>query len=49
MGKELREWQADGKVAGKTRSAQNLTFATIKAAGHMVRLLVFEDDRSWVC
>jgi cathepsin A (carboxypeptidase C) len=33
----LREWKVDGKVAGTTRSAQGLTFATIEGAGHMVR------------
>ncbi|KAH9992500.1 serine carboxypeptidase [Russula compacta] len=32
----LREWQVDGHVAGKTRSAHGLTFATVDAAGHMV-------------
>ncbi|KAI0051789.1 alpha/beta-hydrolase [Auriscalpium vulgare] len=32
----LREWRVDGKVAGKTRSARGLTFATVDAAGHMV-------------
>lgn len=35
----LRQWQVDGEVAGKTRSAGGLTFATIRAAGHMVRVL----------
>jgi len=34
----LREWHVDGHVAGKTRSAHGLTFATVDAAGHMVRL-----------
>jgi cathepsin A (carboxypeptidase C) len=33
---ELREWKVDGEVAGKTRSANGLTFATVDAAGHMV-------------
>ena len=33
----LREWKVEGEVAGKTRSAGGLTFATIDAAGHMVR------------
>lgn len=32
----LREWQIDGQVVGKTRSAKGLTFATIDGAGHMV-------------
>ncbi|KDQ51312.1 hypothetical protein JAAARDRAFT_140320 [Jaapia argillacea MUCL 33604] len=32
----LREWIVDGEVAGKTRSAKGLTFATIAGAGHMV-------------
>jgi len=33
----LREWKVDGHVVGKTRSAHGLTFATVDAAGHMVR------------
>ncbi|TFY83349.1 hypothetical protein EWM64_g656 [Hericium alpestre] len=33
---ELKPWLVDGKVAGKTRSAHNLTFATVAGAGHMV-------------
>jgi carboxypeptidase C (cathepsin A) len=33
----LREWHVDGHVVGKTRSAHGLTFATVDAAGHMVR------------
>ncbi|KAI0033637.1 serine carboxypeptidase [Vararia minispora EC-137] len=33
---ELRDWKVDGKVAGKTRSANGLAFATVNAAGHMV-------------
>ena len=38
VGEPLREWTAvDGSVAGLTRSAGNLTFATIYGAGHMVR------------
>jgi carboxypeptidase C (cathepsin A) len=32
----LREWQVDGHVVGKVRSAGGLTFATIDGAGHMV-------------
>ncbi|KAH0831837.1 serine carboxypeptidase [Lanmaoa asiatica] len=32
----LREWQVDGQVVGKTRSANGLTFATVDGAGHMV-------------
>ncbi|EIN13164.1 serine carboxypeptidase [Punctularia strigosozonata HHB-11173 SS5] len=35
-GQDLREWTVDGVTAGKTRSAQGLTFATIAGAGHMV-------------
>lgn len=31
----LRDWLVDGKVAGQTRSAGPLTFATINDAGHM--------------
>ncbi|CCA73427.1 related to PRC1-carboxypeptidase y, serine-type protease [Serendipita indica DSM 11827] len=33
---ELREWKVDGEVAGMTRNASGLTFATVFAAGHMV-------------
>lgn len=36
VSQSLREWQADGQVVGKTRSANGLTFATINGAGHMV-------------
>ncbi|KAF9527913.1 serine carboxypeptidase [Crepidotus variabilis] len=32
----LRDWQVEGIVAGRTRSAGGLTFATITGAGHMV-------------
>ncbi|KAG8791094.1 hypothetical protein FRC17_008802, partial [Serendipita sp. 399] len=32
---ELRDWKVDGEVAGRTRSAQGLTFATVFRAGHM--------------
>ncbi|KAG2033476.1 Alpha/Beta hydrolase protein [Suillus americanus] len=32
----LKSWLVDGKVAGKTRSANGLTFATVDGAGHMV-------------
>ena len=34
----LRDWYIDGEVAGRTRSFGKLTFATIRDAGHMVRL-----------
>jgi hypothetical protein len=34
---EERVWEVDGKGAGRVRSAGPLTFATIRAAGHMVR------------
>lgn len=30
------DWVVDGKVAGITRSANGLTFASVYAAGHMV-------------
>ena len=36
----LKEWEIDGKVVGKTRSANGLTFATIYGAGHMVGLYI---------
>jgi len=32
----LEAWSIDGEVAGKTRSAKGLTFATVDGAGHMV-------------
>ena len=32
----LQPWLVEGQVAGKTRSAKGLTFATIDGAGHMV-------------
>ncbi|TFK48038.1 hypothetical protein OE88DRAFT_1665085 [Heliocybe sulcata] len=32
----LRNWEVNGKVAGVTRSAGGLTFATVEGAGHMV-------------
>ena len=32
----LREWKVGGEVAGKTRRAGGLTFATLRGAGHMV-------------
>ncbi|EIW74516.1 serine carboxypeptidase [Coniophora puteana RWD-64-598 SS2] len=32
----LKEWEVDGEVAGRTRGAHGLTFATIYGAGHMV-------------
>ncbi|KAI0297528.1 serine carboxypeptidase [Multifurca ochricompacta] len=32
----LRKWHVGGQVAGKTRSAHGLTFATVDGAGHMV-------------
>ncbi|EKM51716.1 uncharacterized protein PHACADRAFT_150354 [Phanerochaete carnosa HHB-10118-sp] len=35
-GEPLREWEVDGEVAGVTRAANGLTFATIDGAGHMV-------------
>lgn len=35
----LREWTVDGKRAGRTRSARGFTFATVDAAGHLVRAL----------
>jgi carboxypeptidase C (cathepsin A) len=37
----LREWYVDGHVAGKTRHAHGLTFATVDGAGHMVRFPPF--------
>lgn len=32
----LEAWLVEGEVAGKTRSAKGLTFATVDGAGHMV-------------
>jgi hypothetical protein len=37
---ELRNWEVDGKAAGKYKRAGNLAFATISNAGHMVRCLI---------
>jgi carboxypeptidase C (cathepsin A) len=34
----LQSWLVDGKAAGKFRSANGLTFATVDGAGHMVSL-----------
>ena len=34
---ETRDWVVDGKVAGETRKARKLTWATIYGAGHLVR------------
>ncbi|PBK90881.1 peptidase S10, serine carboxypeptidase [Armillaria gallica] len=34
VSEELKEWRVDGKVAGKTRNAKGLTFATVDGAGH---------------
>lgn len=34
----MREWKVEGKVAGETRNANGLTFATVFDAGHMVRI-----------
>jgi len=31
-----RDWHVDGKVAGWTKSAGDLTFMTVYGAGHMV-------------
>ena len=44
----LRDWfvtleNGTVEVAGKTRSANGLTFATVHAAGHMVRLTSLKD------
>ena len=35
----LRDWKVDDVVAGVTRSAGPLTFATVYGAGHMVRVV----------
>ena len=34
---ELKDWKVDGKVAGRTKSIDGFTFATVYGAGHMVR------------
>jgi carboxypeptidase C (cathepsin A) len=34
----LRDWVVDGQPAGETRAFGGLTFATIRDAGHQVRL-----------
>ena len=36
VSQELREWEVDGKPAGKTRSSGPLSFATLYGAGHLV-------------
>lgn len=36
---ELRDWTVDGHVAGVTKSAKGLTYATVLGAGHMVRII----------
>lgn len=38
---ELSVWKVDGKMAGLTRSARGLRFATVEGAGHMVSDLLF--------
>lgn len=35
-----KEWKVDSKVAGETRRAGGLTFATIEGAGHVVGVVV---------
>jgi cathepsin A (carboxypeptidase C) len=37
----LKDWQVGGKRAGRTRSAEGFTFATVDGAGHMVRRAFF--------
>lgn len=37
VGESLRSWGVDGKEAGKVRSHGGFTFATVHAAGHLVR------------
>lgn len=32
----LREWDVEGKRAGRVRSSGGLTYATVEGAGHMV-------------
>ena len=34
----LRDWRLDGRVVGRTRAYGGLTFATIRQAGHLVRI-----------
>ncbi|THH16795.1 hypothetical protein EW146_g3910 [Bondarzewia mesenterica] len=36
VSQELREWEVNGTVAGRTRSANGFTFAIVDGAGHMV-------------
>lgn len=33
----MRDWKAEGEIAGRYRSAGNLTFATVYRSGHFVR------------
>lgn len=41
VSRELREWEVDGKPAGKTRSWGPLTFASLYGAGHLVSIQNF--------
>ena len=41
----LRQWKVDGEPAGLTRTAGDLTFATVFGAGHMVRAFKSIDQR----
>ena len=43
-----RDWTVDGRKAGETKSAGPLTFATIRAAGHMGVLLYCPAVRQWL-
>lgn len=38
---KLRDWEVDGKLAGKTRSHGDSTFATVHGAGHLVSAYSF--------
>lgn len=40
----LRDWFVGNTMVGKTRSAQNLTFATILGAGHLVKYSTYLHD-----
>lgn len=52
VAQSLRKWTVGSARVGRMRSAKGLMFATVDAAGHMVRTIYLMDDfhlRSHVC
>lgn len=39
---EWRDWTVEGKKAGETKKTALLTFATVRGAGHMMSLFLFD-------